>query len=324
MPSSRDRPEIPSTATDLELLREFEPVVRFTSGEQFFPMDVERYVRACSLWIYHPDDSDEEVIPEGELTLERLAEPRRAPFGSVFYLRFVGPLSIEASARALAALQRLRRSQRYVFRAGLGRLARGGLIPRLLDALFSASLLLRGRVPKATAATAVLEYAAMQEREERYVYHGRVVRHGGWTVCQYWLFFAYNNWRSGFHGVNDHESDWELVSVYLYERDGRLVPEWVAFASHDFHGADLRRRWDDRTDLDARGDAPGGARRGRVARRLLRRRASTRRRCRSRCRSGCGTRSRWWGGSGAGRSGRWVAATTPSAPPSSTSPAATG
>ena len=256
MPSSRDPPAIPSTATDLELLRAFEPVVRFTSGEQFFPMDVERYVRSCSLWLYHPDDHDEQVVPEGELTLEKLTEPRVAVFGSTFYLRFVHPLSIEESARALAALQRLRRHQRYTFRTGLGRLARGGLVPRLLDALFSASLLLRGRVPKATAAAAVLEYAAMQDHEEKYVYHGRVVREHGWTICQYWFFFAYNNWRSGFHGVNDHESDWELVNVYLYERDGRLVPEWVAYASHDFHGADLRRRWDDRSDLTLDGLHP--------------------------------------------------------------------
>jgi hypothetical protein len=29
-----------------------------------------------------------------------------------------------------------------------------------------------------------------------------------------------------------------------------LVPEWVAYASHDFHGADLRRRFDDRVDLE--------------------------------------------------------------------------
>jgi hypothetical protein len=223
--------------------------VRFTSGEQFFPMDVERYVRACGLWLYHPDDHDSEVIPEGELTIERLVEPRAAPFGSMFYLRFVPPLSLDASARALAELQRRRRSEGNVFRAGLGRLARGGLLPRVLDALFSASLLLRGRVPKATAAAAALEYARMQEGNERYVYHGRVVRDGGWTICQYWFFFAYNNWRSGFHGVNDHESDWELVTVYLYEEDGRLIPEWVAYASHDFHGADLRRRWDDDADL---------------------------------------------------------------------------
>jgi len=252
-----DPAEIPSTASELDLLREFEPVVRFTAGEQFFPMDVERYVRACSLWRYHPDADDEQVVPEGEMTLEKLVEARPARFGSVFYLRFVHPLSLEESARALAGLQRLKRGQARTFRAGLGRLARGGLLPRLIDALFSATLLLRGRVPKATAAAAVLEYAAMQEREESYVYHGRVARQGGWTICQYWFFFAYNSWRSGFHGVNDHESDWELVSVYLYEgEDGRLTPEWVAYASHDFQGADLRRRLDDRGDLALEGNHP--------------------------------------------------------------------
>jgi hypothetical protein len=256
MSSSDDRPGIPSTATDLELLRAFEPVVRFTAGEQFFPMDVERYVASCSLWLYHPDDHDEQVVPEGELTMEKLLEPRAAPFGAIFYLRFVPPLGIEASARAIAELARLRRAQSHRFRTGLGRLARGGLVPRLMDAVFSATLLLRGRVPQAAAAAAVLEYARLQEREERFVYHGRVVREEGWTVCQYWLFFAYNNWRSGYHGVNDHESDWELVNVYLYERDGELVPEWVAYASHDFHGADLRRRWDDRADLSLEGLHP--------------------------------------------------------------------
>jgi len=256
MSSLNERPGIPSTTADLELLGTFEPVVRFTAGEQFFPMDVERYVRSCSLWLYHPDDYDEQVVAEGELTMEKLLEPRAAPFGAVFYLRFVPPLGIEDSARALADLARLRRAQSYTFRTGLGRLARGGLVPRLLDAVFSATLLLRGRVPKAAAAAAVLEYSRLQEGEERFVYHGRVVREEGWTVCQYWLFFAYNNWRSGFHGVNDHESDWELVNVYLYERDGELVPEWVAYASHDFHGADLRRRWDDRADLALEGCHP--------------------------------------------------------------------
>jgi len=256
MSSLDDLPGIPSTTTDLELLRAFEPVVRFTAGEQFFPMDVERYVGSCSLWLYHPDDYDEQVVPEGKLTIEELLEPRPAPFGAVFYLRFVPPLGIEDSARALAELARLKRAQSYTFRTGLGRLARGGLVPRLMDAVFSATLLLRGRVPKAAAAAAVLEYARLQEREERFVYHGRVAREEGWTVCQYWLFFAYNNWRSGFHGVNDHESDWELVNVYLYERDGELVPEWAAYASHDFHGADLRRRWDDRRDLALEGLHP--------------------------------------------------------------------
>jgi len=41
-----------------------------------------------------------------------------------------------------------------------------------------------------------------------------------------------------------------MILVYLYEDKKSLVPAWVAFASHDFHGDDLRRRWDDRDELD--------------------------------------------------------------------------
>ncbi len=247
---------IESTATDLEILRAFEPVVHYTQGEKFFPMDVGPYVRGCSLWLHFPDGSDKEVVAEGSLTPDGLVERRDAPFGALFYLRFVGPQGLQESAQALAGQRRLAKEQGSEFRAGVGRLARGGLLPRLADGLFSLSLLLRGTVPSATAAAAALKYAAIHERDPRYEYQGRVVRQGGWTICQYWFFFAYNPWRSGFNGVNDHESDWEMISVYLYEDGDRLVPEWVAYASHDYHGADLRRRWDDRVDLEVEGQHP--------------------------------------------------------------------
>lgn len=230
--------------------------MRFTHGESFFPMDVEPYVAASSLWVYHPDDRDEQLVAEGSLTMEELVAPRDAAFGSLFYLRFIGPLGLVESAHALDQARTLSKRQDNRFRAGVGRLARGGLLPRLMDGLFSLSLFLRGKVPGATAAAAVLKYADLRRQEERYVYHGRVVRQAGWTVCQYWFFYAYNNWRSGFHGVNDHESDWEMISVYLYEDGDRLIPEWAAYASHDFHGADLRRRWDDREDLTLIGNHP--------------------------------------------------------------------
>ena len=76
-----------------------------------------------------------------------------------------------------------------------------------------------------------------------------MTRQAGWTILQYWFFFYSNPWRSGFHGVNEHESNWEMVTLYLYEDGGQLAPEWAAYASHDFHGDDLRRRWDDTADL---------------------------------------------------------------------------
>src|SRR4249920_1455901 len=124
-------PRVAATATDVEVLRAFEPIVRYTQGEKFFPMDVERYVRASSLWLYIPDSTDEELIAEGALTTERLVEQREAPFGSFFYLRFIGQLDLQESAQVLVGQRQLAKRQQSEFHAGVGRLARGGLLPRL-------------------------------------------------------------------------------------------------------------------------------------------------------------------------------------------------
>ncbi|MCB0099130.1 MAG: hypothetical protein KDE46_25535, partial [Caldilineaceae bacterium] len=87
---------------------------------------------------------------------------------------------------------------------------------------------------------------AMQTEDLRRVYYGRVVRDGGYIVLHYLFFFPMNDWRSSFHGVNDHESDWEQILIYLTDEEHDVPqPRWVAFASHDFSGDDLRRRWDD-------------------------------------------------------------------------------
>ncbi len=236
-------------ATDLELLRTFEPVVRFTQGEQFFPIDVESYVSQASLWAHYPDGREERLIEDGQLDVDKLVQSREYPFGTVEFLRLNEALGLADSAKVLTEVSRQRRERGNMFHAGRGRLARGGFLPRVLDAIFSASFFFRGKVSSVTAAAAELDYNQVLRDNEKYVYYGRVARQGGWTVLQYWFFYYYNSWRSGFHGVNDHESDWENIVVYLYEEDDRLHPEWVAYASHDFHGDDLRRRWDDREEV---------------------------------------------------------------------------
>ena len=247
--STTDTPSAALGATDLELLRTFEPVVRFTKGENFFPTDVERYISQASLWAHYPDGREERLVDTGQLNVDRLVQSREYPFGTVEYLRFNEALGLADSAKVLTEVARQRKESGNVFRAGRGRLARGGFLPRLVDAVFSISFFFRGKVSPVTAAAAELDYNQALRENDKYVYYGRVARQGGWTVLQYWFFYYYNSWRSGFHGVNDHESDWENIVVYLYEQDGRLHPEWVAYASHDFHGDDLRRRWDDREEL---------------------------------------------------------------------------
>ena len=249
MDQAADRPTAPVDTPDLDLLRKFEPVVYYTKGEQFYPTEVEHYVADSSLWEHHPDGPDSLLVKHRELTLEKLIEPRPAAFGTIRYLRFVESLSLAEAAQVLADRAALRRKIGSYFRTGIGRLARGGFLPRLADGLFSLSFLLRGKVSAADAAAAELDYNAILEEHPQYTYYGRVARQDGWTVLQYWFFFCFNSWRSGFHGVNDHESDWEMISLYLYEDEGQLIPEWAAYASHDFKGDDLRRRWDDQVDL---------------------------------------------------------------------------
>lgn len=241
---------------DLALLRRFEPVIRYTRGERFFPMDVEPYVKSSSLWMQRPGRRPVCLVPEGELTLEKLSEPRADGFRTIYFLKFIEPLNITELA-AYALQQGLKKKDpKNVFHAGRGRLARVGYTSRILDAIFTLTLLLRGRVPGDTAAAAARAYHRIMQEKERFTYYGRVVRQQGWLALQYWFFYPFNNWRSGFFGANDHEADWEMIYVYLSEpSEGELAPEWVAYASHDFYGDDLRRRWDD-PELEKVGEHP--------------------------------------------------------------------
>jgi len=227
-------------SVDIELLRAYEPIVRYNHGELFFPTHVDGYLRECDLLVGSSERDREVVVPVGELTAERLATEVARP-GETLYLRLV--------QRPMAPLELARwrnRPDPPVFRAP-GRLARVGLFARLVDAAFSASLLLRGTVPGGTAASAQVKYARAREADPRFVYFGRVVRSGGWIVLQYLYFYFMNDYRSTFHGANDHEADWEQVFVYLDDAPSGPKPVWIAAAAHDFVGDELRRRWDDPT-----------------------------------------------------------------------------
>ena len=104
------------------------------------------------------------------------------------------------------------------------------------------SLLLRGRVPGGTAAAAEQTYRS-QADPDSCPYYGRVTRDRGFVALQYWFLYAMNDWRSTFGGVNDHEADWEQVTIFLPDPpDQSARPAWVAFSSHDETGDDLRRR----------------------------------------------------------------------------------
>ncbi len=253
--------ELVDVDPDLALLRAYEPVLRYTAGELFLPTSVEAYLAKCSLWA---DDGGsrrrrrvEELVAAGELTPGGLAAAGVRHRNRPLYLRFVQEQLTRAEVAAW------RREDRPRLR-GKARFAAVGVLARLIDAFVRLSLLVRGRVPGGLVAAAHrLAAAALAQAGEQpdragavRTAYGRVLRTGGYTVLQYWYFYPFNDWRSTFYGVNDHEADWETISVYLVpDEDGDLAPAWVGASSHDLAGPDLRRRWDD-PQLRREGDHP--------------------------------------------------------------------
>jgi hypothetical protein len=245
------------------LLQRHEPILRFTRGERFYPIQIERYLEVASLWVQRPRQDAICVAGPGEVTPERLAQETLQWPDAVQFLRFTEPLPPRETAEHYARLHWASKESGMAFRPGTGRLARVGYSARIIDAIFNVTLLARGRVPGDTAAAAAIAYAQMLSEQETYSYYGRVVQEGGWTVLQYWFFYVFNNWRSAFAGANDHEADWEMIAVYLSQDEDaparpptndapaieawmeNFQPSWVAYAAHDEHGDELRRRWDD-------------------------------------------------------------------------------
>jgi hypothetical protein len=230
------------------LLRAYEPVLRFTKGELFRPTAVSPYVGQCSLWAGATGGEVTLIVPAGELTLERLCEESVIHQDRRLFLRFVEEPLGRADYLRWLRVPRERLS-------ATGRFTTTGVFGRLVDAGLRGSLLLRGKVPAGLAAAAETLYRERLEAD-RFTYFGRVVHDGGYVCLQYWFFYAMNDWRSTFGGINDHEADWEMITIYLAELpDGALRPAWAAFSSHDYQGDDLRRRWDD-PELHREGDRP--------------------------------------------------------------------
>ncbi|KPL77269.1 hypothetical protein ADN00_09015 [Ornatilinea apprima] len=238
---------------EYELIRQYAPVLKFTRGEKFYPMRVDEYLRSSSLWARLREGAEVCLVPQGSLDVDKLDGSIALPPDALQFLKFIEPVDLPELLEYLQ--EQIRQKDDFRFHPGKGRLSRVGYLSRFVDLLFSLTLLARGRVSGDTSMAATLEYRRILERNPVYSYYARVVRQNDWLVLQYWYFYAFNNWRSGYFGLNDHEADWEMVNIYLSEQDGSWQPEWLAYACHEFSGDDLRRHWND-PEVQKVGDHP--------------------------------------------------------------------
>ncbi len=237
------------------LLKRFEPALKFTLGERFYPYNIEDYINRASLWEKPPNLPAVEIIPEENLDLARFGAIAPVSLDHIQFLQFISPINLGEMAEF--RFNELREALRTKdFQTTRSRLARVGYLARFADTLFSLLLLMRGRVPGDTMAAAVITFNKMLADKRAFQYYGRVIQQSGWLILQYWYFYPFNDWRSGFYGANDHEADWEMVNIYCYQDAlGEVYPAWVGYACHNYSGDDLRRHWDD-PELEKVGEHP--------------------------------------------------------------------
>ncbi len=210
----------------LTLLARHAPIIRFDGRELFFPIAVDGYLAGSSLVV-----DNGEIAGPGEIDEKQL--DHRLGAGS--YVQFVSESERRSVVRAEA-----KRLARNLLGSRLGRV---GLFGRMLDALFLLSVFVRPTTPRLTTTAVALKVERLRLQQKPVVY-GRVVEVAGWLVLHYAYFYAMNDWRSGYRGLNDHEADWEQAWIMCDPADHR--PIWVVASNHEHGGSDLRRHWNDR------------------------------------------------------------------------------
>ena len=277
---------------DAELLRKYEPVLRFAKSERFFPMAVEPYLEKCTIFpsgpqgvvglLSHPDEPLATLIGKlesGEYFLRFVNDPLidsdvwvwwgtssillsvaawfasswngvgfvalLALFAAFLIYIQASPIRLRFFPAAIAAFFffALEAVPVWFFLKPHSFISVQVeylvLLPIYLFALFYISVRvmkfifdniipqgpgvimdLLSRATETVARKSFFQYAEILEKEPAPVYYGRVTRWDDvdgnhWHSLQYHFFYAFNDWRLAANGINHHEGDWEMVSVYL-------------------------------------------------------------------------------------------------------------
>ena len=177
-------------------------------------------------------------MPGGKLSLD-LAHPMDEA-GAVHFLKFtdtedLGPDLVADACELFRRRAKDRKESTRVFRAGQGRLARVGYFSAS-STPFTRSRSWPAEGCGGSAAAASVAYERIMAEEDDTLPRacaspGRLDRPAVLAVL------PVQRLEERVLQTNDHEADWEKVMVYLSESEsGRLRPEWVAYAAHNYTG----------------------------------------------------------------------------------------
>jgi hypothetical protein len=243
-----------------QLHEKYVPILRFAQGERFFPMPVEDFLAYSTLRLKRDRTP---ILGQGQVTLSLLSSARERPID--VYLQSVPATLADQNvvARWSSDMFKELAGASYTathWQAALARAAYNWLSPKTESAarLFwwndlvmplmaqgkrSKADLPRLDLPPEIRQAAVENYERSQPQTPRYAYYYRTTQDADYLCLQYWFFYAFNDWATGYDGMNDHEGDWEGMYLFFKLDESGVAQEPPAYITYVGHHSRLTKPW---------------------------------------------------------------------------------
>jgi hypothetical protein len=242
------------------LHEKYVPILRFAKGERFFPMAVDDFVRYSAL---RSKGVPAPLAAVGQVTPADLAAAyqRRADV----YLQSVPSSLADQNVAArwsgdvLETLVDVSHKTTH-WQVELAKVAYRWLSTKtqtatelfwwndLVMALVASDRRSGGDLPRLSLPpeirqAALENYERSQPSIPNYTYYYRTSRDRDYLCLQYWFFYGYNDWATGFGGMNDHEGDWEGLYLFLHLDASGQPQEPPAYVTFVGHRSRLTKPW---------------------------------------------------------------------------------
>lgn len=255
------------------LHEKYVPVLNYARGERFYPMAVDDFFGYSSL---RAKGEASPLVGQGQVTSSHLA--RTFQRNADVYLQSVPATLADQNVAAgwskevlqtVVDLSSSRFWQEELAKAAYSWFSSktkaatklfwwNGLVMPLLGAgKNSVKDLPRLSLPPEIRQSAVQNYERSQPRKPNYTYYYRTTRDKRYFCLQYWFFYAFNDWATGFGGMNDHEGDWEGMYLFFNLDSSGGPQEPPAYVTYVGHHSRLTKPWQHR-DITLDGTHPVG------------------------------------------------------------------